>query len=180
MLSDLPKQSLGLTSGTSTGVLIDFKVSPQEQDQWCWAAVSSSVANYYNPESGWTQCNVASAELAANCCSDGTGACDRWWYLDRALQPTNSLKQYIASVLDTAKVTIELQGKYPVCIRVEWSNGGGHFLTIKGLHQGSDGNNYAVLSDPIFGESSCPIDDLVAGFYQNSNGRWTHTYLTGV
>ena len=42
---------------------LDFSMHHQQQTNWCWAAVSTSVALFFNPSSGWTQCAVANGEL---------------------------------------------------------------------------------------------------------------------
>src|SRR6185295_8192459 len=44
---------------------IPFRVVRQDQSLWCWAAVSSSVADYLGSPQ-WSQCLVASAEMGGN------------------------------------------------------------------------------------------------------------------
>ncbi|MBA5686695.1 papain-like cysteine protease family protein [Rugamonas apoptosis] len=156
---------------------INFVVAPQLYTQWCWAAVSSSVSKYFDSASQWTQCQVASAELSLQCCSDG-GPCNTWWYLDRALARTQNANGWFAGASDVQQTAGELGSGRPICIRVEWPDGGGHFLAVIGTYQDSAGTERLLLSDPIFGSSSYSRDDLVNGAYQNGHGRWTHTYLT--
>ncbi len=51
--------------------VLDFTMQPQEQFAWCWAAVGTSCALFYDPNSGWTQCKVASKSIVpapGNCC----------------------------------------------------------------------------------------------------------------
>jgi Papain-like cysteine protease AvrRpt2 len=181
MIGNLPLKSLEAAVPTSTGTItkIDFKVSHQKKDQWCWAAVASSVANYYHPGSGCTQCEVASKKFKVDCSSDKTGICDKMLELDEALALTGNLKESISAVLDTDKITAELQKKHPVCIRVYWrEDSGGHFLVITGVYQdSSDGSDHLILSDPIYNDSDCLKSKLVNGFYQHQ-GQWTDTYLT--
>src|SRR5204863_1759343 len=66
---------------------LDFSMQHQQQTNWCWAAVSTSVALFFNPSSGWTQCAVANGELNRNdCCGAGaSGPCNVYGYLDTAL-----------------------------------------------------------------------------------------------
>lgn len=40
---------------------IYFSMQHQQQSNWCWAATATSVALFYQPASGWTQCQVASS-----------------------------------------------------------------------------------------------------------------------
>ena len=62
-------------------------VEHQTQTQWCWAAVSNSVSHFYDAGSTWTQCTIVNAELGqSTCCSNGSSsACNKPWYLDKAL-----------------------------------------------------------------------------------------------
>jgi hypothetical protein len=74
---------------------LNVSVTPQQQTNWCWAAVSTSVSHFYSSASGWSQCTVANAALPrTDCC--GVGApdplrCNRPWYLDKALHVTGNL-----------------------------------------------------------------------------------------
>lgn len=167
-------------AGGSSPPTLRIKAQPQEQDEWCWAAVSSTVSRFFDPASSWTQCNVVSAELAnPSCCQNGaTAGCNVQWYLDHALTRTGNLRGMLNGSLPSSTVAGEIQAGFPLCIRVQWSTGGGHFLLISGALQGSDGQDYVVLSDPIYGESSYAISDLTSGNYTHDGGTWTHTYRT--
>lgn len=163
--------------GSALSAKIDFRVAPQAETQWCWAAVSSSISKYFDINSPWTQCKVATGELASSCCED-RDPCNRWWYLDKALERTQNLNEWFTGTLDMPTLTAELTSKRPVCIRIEWPGGSGHFLAVTGLYQDTSGSDRVLLSDPIFGTSSYTVEDLISGSYQNDQGRWTHTYLT--
>src|SRR5262245_18979881 len=68
----------------------------QLQTQWCWAAVSSSVARFYNFSSGWTQCLIAESALSiSGCClTPVASGCNVPYYLDRALGVTGNYTTY--------------------------------------------------------------------------------------
>jgi Papain-like cysteine protease AvrRpt2 len=153
---------------------LDLGMQRQLQDQWCWAAVSTSIAHYFG-SSGWTQCSVVSEEFDNGaCCVDGSSAeCNRPWYLDKALERVDVLKRKQSGMPDLDDVFEEIDRGRPVGIRIGWSGGGGHFVTIEG-YQG-DRDSVAV-EDPWYGASDVPVDSL-RGRYQGS-GRWTHTYYT--
>src|SRR3954447_18371272 len=70
-------------AGPGSHTLTGFAMQPQEQTEWCWAAVSTSVAVFFGSGS-WTQCQVASGELhPIDCCgADASGGCNKPWYLD--------------------------------------------------------------------------------------------------
>jgi papain like cysteine protease AvrRpt2 len=156
-------------------VRLNFAVQHQLQDQWCWAAVSTSIAVHYG-SSRWTQCSVVNSELGqSTCCEDGSaGACNQPWYLDRALKRVGALgKVEKGKPKNLDKVRKEIDGRRPVGIRIGWSGGGGHFVTIEGYR--SDSGTIAI-EDPWYGASDVPFGAM-AGSYQGS-GSWTHTYFT--
>jgi hypothetical protein len=156
-------------------VRLEFAVQHQLQDQWCWAAVSTSVAVHYG-STRWTQCSVVNKELGQSiCCVDGsTGVCDQPWYLDRALKRVGAFKKVESGrPKNLDKVRQEIDAKRPVGIRIGWSGGGGHFITIEGYR--SDGGSIAI-EDPWYGASDVLFASMGGG-YQGSGG-WTHTYYT--
>jgi len=155
---------------------LSFQMQHQQQTNWCWAAVSTSVALYYDPLSNWTQCTVANGELGrSDCC--GTGAstsCNVYGYLDSALSRVGHLDHMDGSVAGFQAVDDEIDAGRPVGIRVAWSGGGAHFLAIIGYLE--DVQNYVAVDDPIYGKSDVSYDTLRTS-YQGS-GTWTHSYYT--
>jgi hypothetical protein len=47
----------------AAGQVLPFTVHHQEQTNWCWAAVATSTAGFYESTSRWTQCEMVNAEL---------------------------------------------------------------------------------------------------------------------
>jgi hypothetical protein len=80
--------AVGLQYVVSGDVDLKLTMQLQHQSNWCWAAVSTSVAHFYDPSSSWTQCEVANAQLGrTDCCgTSGSGACNVYGYLDKGLQ----------------------------------------------------------------------------------------------
>lgn len=168
---------LGGAGGTS-GSLPNFAVARQEQSNWCWAAVSSSVANFFGPPQ-WTQCRVASAELAPlNCCGgDASGSCNQEGYLDRALQRVGHFNQLIFTTLNFGAVQNELNATRPVGCRIAWSGGGAHFVALGGWLIAGNGTQYVDVYDPFYGPTQKKYSDFVSG-YMTQGDSWSHTYLT--
>jgi hypothetical protein len=71
-----------------TTIQLSFQVQQQLESEWCWAAVSTSVAHYYAPSSSVTQCLVVNQQLKrTDCCSNpSSNPCNQPGYLDQALQ----------------------------------------------------------------------------------------------
>src|SRR4051794_4590811 len=93
----LPPVVAALAAGPPAYQLL-FNMQPQQQNNWCWAAVSVSVALLQAALPAWQQCQVVSQELGnATCCTNGSSAvCDVPWYLDRALTRVGHLKTWSA------------------------------------------------------------------------------------
>jgi hypothetical protein len=153
---------------------LNFTMQTQQQTQWCWAAVSASVSAFFDATTGWTQCAIVNAELGrTDCCTNGSSTnCNRPWYLDSALSRTGNLQTWSSGVCTLADVTQEVNAGRPLCARIGWSGGGGHFLAIDGYN--CELSTIAV-DDPWFGASDVVLSTFQTA-YQGS-GSCTHTYL---
>lgn len=156
--------------------VMSFQMQTQQQSQWCWAAVTASVAGFYNSGSDWTQCSLANAELGqTTCCADGsTSQCNQWWYLDRSLGRTGNLTGVEMGTLTVEGIDAELDNQRPVGARVQWSDGSGHFVIISGV--GVDAKTIAI-EDPFYGSSFMSYDTFKDN-YQGLGGFWERTYRT--
>jgi Domain of unknown function (DUF5050)/Papain-like cysteine protease AvrRpt2 len=153
---------------------LPFEVQPQLESEWCWAAVSTSVAKYYTPSTTVTQCAVVNQQLGrSDCCSNpGSNNCNQPGYLDQALQFVGNFASETGPV-SFDDVVLVLDWGTPPCIRIGWSGGGGHFIGV----QGCQPNGFLLVTDPIYGDSIVTYDTLTTGMYQG-NGIWTTTYCT--
>ena len=73
---------------------LNLSMQRQLQDNWCWAAVSTSVAHYFG-KSDWTQCSVVGKEVGdSSCCANGSSAkCNVPWRLEKALKRVKALQK---------------------------------------------------------------------------------------
>ena len=119
--------------------ILSFVMPTQLQSQWCWAATSLGVAQYYDPATTWTQCTIANSQLSrSDCCGVGAaGACNVGQVLDNPLQIVGHLDRMVLSVTAFADVATEVNSGRPHCIRITWSGGGAHFIAAIG-YIGSD------------------------------------------
>ena len=152
-------------------------VQKQTQTNWCWAATSTSVSLFFDSGSRWTQCKVANTTLGkSDCCGSGAnGHCNVPYYLDDALTTTGNFDRFATGTEDFSSVQEEINRNRPLCIRVGWFGGGGHFLCIVGWIEAASGTSYYDLSDPIYGDSQVALATL-GGSYQGS-GTWSHSYF---
>jgi hypothetical protein len=154
-----------------------FIMQAQLQSQWCWAACSTSVSLFYDSASGWTQCSVVNAELGqSTCCQNGSSTqCNQPWYLDRALTRTGNLASWSGGVATIAQIRSEIRNGRPLCARIGWSGGGGHFVAIAG-YRACDPDEYIDVRDPIYGSSDVALATFTSSY--QGTGSWTHTYYT--
>jgi hypothetical protein len=167
-----------LFGGAGPGVRrLGFSMQSQEQTDWCWSAVSTSIAHFFDRASNWTQCSVANAALGeTTCCLQGDGPnCNKPWTLDSALRVVGHLRSKRASRITFQEARSEIDSRLPVGIRVAWDAVSAHFLVIDGWRVADSGAEYYFVSDSIFGRSTWERSRLEHG-YQNV-GTWTHSYL---
>lgn len=169
---------LGLTASAEGGLpaattALNFTMQRQLQTQWCWAAVTSSVAAFYGNKT-WKQCRIVTEELGElSCCANGSSAtCNRPWLLDKALTRAGLLAAFTAKILSPQQITSEIQAGRALGVRVGWTGGGGHFLVVAGC----SAQSVLDVFDPWFGRSSVNYFTFRTAY--QGTGRWTHSYQT--
>jgi Papain-like cysteine protease AvrRpt2 len=117
---------------------INFAMQHQEQTLWCWDAASVSVAAFYDPATGWTQCSLANAELSRNDCCVAAGQvspCNQGRWPDTALQRIGHLNQRQNNALTSVQLGAQIAKSAPVVVNIAWQGGGGHIAAIRGRSQ---------------------------------------------
>jgi hypothetical protein len=160
----------------------------QLQDYWCWAAVSSSVADLFGASTGtspWTQCRIVTAEFASHgwaCCgadAGDTATCNQAWYLDDALARVGHFNRVTANVTSFPDVQAEVKAGRPLGCRIAWAGhgAGAHFVAIGGWSIDSAGTQYVDIEDPYLGMLQKTYPDFCQA-YQTPGDQWTHSYFT--
>jgi hypothetical protein len=160
-----------------------FPIQKQIEDQWCWAAVSASIDHYFSPGSTVTQCIVAQEVLPAqvppvDCCANND-ACNTGAALEDALAAVGRFKQVVSGPATFAAVCQQLNANMPVGARIEWYQGGAHFVIIAGFYVTASGRGVLTIADPLFANSNIYYNDFRSAYQANTNGggEWTHTYF---
>ncbi len=155
----------------------------QEQDQWCWAAVSACILDYYCVPT--PQCEIA--EYTRNvatwndfgdtdCCDNPLLGCNYpnylWGYngsiLDILSNFGNISGYGFHSSLTKTEITTEIQNNKLFIVQWVWNDGSGHFIVGHGLI----GDNMYYM-DPWFGEGLKIADyDWVESW---DDGSWAYT-----
>ncbi len=163
--------------GAPVSTQLSFSMQSQTETNWCWAATSTSVSLFFNASSGWIQCDVANqAWSRTDCCGSGSsGPCNKPWYLDKALSITGNLDRMTSHAESFSTIQGEVKASRPLCMRVGWAGGGGHFLAIYGWLVGASGTQYCRTDDPIYGRDRVIFGKLQTSY--RSSGTWTHSYF---
>ena len=164
----------------------------QQMDCWCWLAVGTSIALYYDQDSGWTQCeclNLTDPQLHSICC-DGKEAlkkakCDVTGFLvNREVTKGSFITTGLAVPGDTSTFTEGLfsfeqirecidRGQ-PMAVNIitnekhEYPNGAigtfAHFIAIIG-YEVVNGTEYVYLADPMYLDQDDVNENLMT--YEN-------------
>ena len=163
----------------------EFVMQYQQEDQWCWAAVAVSVHQFLDPATSgtWTQPTLATQVLHKNKlipatvdCSKTPGQCNLPWRLDDALTAVGNLQLPAeAGILSFEALTELIDKQLPVCARIVWYTGNGHFVALTGYRTFSSGAQQVYVQDPYYGPSYQLYEDLVADY--PPGGSWQDTYM---
>jgi hypothetical protein len=154
-----------------------FELETQEKREWCWASVSAGVHGYFSGQAGVTQCEVARRLLGKDCCND-PDSCDSPQRLEAALEAIGTKVQVHPSRLDFEHLKLEIDAGRPVCARIGWFDGGGHFVVLYGYRESKDGDRQVLVSDPLFPDSIVDYEEFVSAY--QSAGHWAGTILLQV
>lgn len=185
--------SLCLAPDAGTEVLVKrisvmrFDIQQQQQSNWCWAAVTSSLLGFFNPDQAPTQCEVVKEcfsetefETEEDCCGKTTSeACNRVFKLIDALDSMDLLSIRCNYQLSLDEIRQQIHLGAPIAIRIEWKKGGGHFVVITAVgpqHSRGDGHTWLRVADPNR-ESAIYITYNALKKRYRGDGEWTHTYL---
>lgn len=127
----------------------------QEGSQWCWAATSQGILDYFGNSP--TQCQIANwAFSRSDCCTTPLPAgCNVPNFLYATGGSVQSILQHFgpissvgqADVLSVATVMSEMNAGRPFVMGWKWTSGGGHILTAKGF-AGSDATGTMYVHNP--------------------------------
>jgi hypothetical protein len=175
--------------GETTSATLDFFAQEQEQINWCWAAVATSVGLFYGT-GNWTQCDIVTEQTNSildpegnhDCCDTPIlSTCNQYGYLNVALQQVQAFQQFTSGKPSADLIFSRLsERREVVCVRVNWFGGTTtHFTTVNGITDPSSGGDiYLTVSDTLSEWGTTTI--LYSEFPQQykSGGSWTDTYWT--
>jgi hypothetical protein len=164
------------------GKNLPFTMQPQQQTNWCWAAVTFSVSHYY-PFNGkqaaqMSQCQLATYFVNRPSClnpmppygSDWPG--NQMFTLQMPLGEAGHLAG-TAGVLNFGQIAQQIDVQRPVCCHIQMG-GVGHFLAITGYIANPEQDIF--VQDPVPGPYSGFMP--LAAFMKYRGGQWDESYAT--
>ena len=139
--------------------------------------MSVSVDLFFNPASTRTQCDVAKGVRSnPNCCSNKS-TCNEPARLQDALGQLgiSRLRGVFRSSLDFDEIHAEIDKGRPVCVRIGWDHGGGHFVVLDACQRLQSGEEMVHVLDPLYAGGTWYLDEFTS-FYQG-DGQWTATFF---
>ena len=170
-----PRFVVGWAGEDPVDVVLRFTMQQQTQANWCWAATGTSVSHFYDPNSTWTQCQIANGQLGrTDCCGAGaSGACNVYGSLQDAFQRVGHWASTQGGTVSWSGIESQILLGRPLGIRVAWSGGGAHFICATG----TEDNSMVWVSDCGSGTTSLVDYNTLVNSYRGS-GSWTTSYFT--
>ncbi len=161
----------------------DFGVQRQQQTQWCWAAVTSSMMQFMAPERAASQ-----SEVVTNTIKTATAGSpddlNRPWDIAEAAK-TMGLEdgtRYGNVSRDTMRGMVN-EG-VPVPIQINWRNkarkngslGDGHYVVVNAIGEEAKGRTLVQIEDPLVGKLNLTWDELKNDYPGKANQHlYKHT-----
>jgi len=180
---------------------LDITIPYQQQQYWCWVAVGSGIASWYD-NTVYQQCYVVTLVFTAihpgfdtNCCSPASNAsgpaCNLESGADQALNyPEHHFNYNILSPLGWSEIVGQIAARRPFAARIAWANpdcsaevnNGAHFVAITGyasplvaFHQDFFGD-YVYVQDPANGPGWYTLSSFSSSY--EGSGTWCETTLS--
>lgn len=158
-------------------MILHYQTQKQILDEWCWAAVASSVSFYYNSNSIWFQSRLAGDLLDSSCniitidnADNAPISCQRVFSLQEALVHTNNFAWPIDRYLSLDEIRYQINNGWPIGCQISWEDNQNHFIVIYGYE-----GNSIVIGDPQAGNCSVDYTSLRQNY---RSGKWIRSYGT--
>lgn len=158
-------------------ILSKYPHQLQYLDEWCWAAVASSIAEFYNDTTNWTQNALAAKFLSPTCQvinanttnppSECKNTCDFIKVLSDA-ELNNYAWQYGQLRFD--QIQRQINAGWPLCCIINWDTLS-HVISIIGY----SGNSLLVSDPQCNGIFAIDYNDFSITYRE---GNWTTTIGT--
>jgi Papain-like cysteine protease AvrRpt2 len=157
--------------------LINFKIQAQVRLNWCWAAATASIVNYYEKNESWTPCKVANVVFnRKDCCGVLDGVwCDKGVEFYKALEMMGHLEDAPRSRLSFSAVKKEIDNGRPILAAL--SSLAGHGVVITGYNNFNPKTRTIEVQDPYGGSKMICDFNTFPGSY-GAGYTWVATCRT--
>jgi hypothetical protein len=164
-------------------MMLPLRIQKQLLENWCWAAVTSSISFYYNKNMrGWQQSQLAGrlldgicANINRNNADSAPGLCDRQLDIARPLSATGHFAGQQNRPLTPEEIVSQINSGFPVCCQVLWTGlTASHFVVLYGYE-----GNRLIIGDPDPDDGGAFFVDYhtFLNNYRNG-GQWVRTIAT--
>jgi len=172
-----PKPPTGLKS-------LDITIPDQQQFYWCWVAVGSGIASWYD-NTVYQQCYVVTLVFTdihpgfdTNCCSPASNAsgpaCNLESGADQALNHPAHHFNYNTGPLGWSDIVGQINEGRPFAALINWAgNSGSHFVAITGYE---DTEQRVFVQDPANGPGWYTLSSFSSSY--EGHGTWAETTLS--
>jgi hypothetical protein len=160
---------------------IAFALEPQQQSNWCWAAIAVSLARYYGVGE-FTQHQVALAVLGTRQVHEEqvygeSVSPDRFntiALLEDALQYVGCRASWTPGRPELRDIVAEIAAGRPVCACLQWRTGDAHYVVLTGCLAET---GELTVEDPLQVHSLQKFDAF-PGVYRSAGTVWRGVYWT--
>jgi hypothetical protein len=192
----------GFDSAPAQRTLAGFTLAGQEEEFWCWSAVTQAIMRFVHGRN-LSQQDIASEHARRTgksyvCLpprqnrkrrlSDtggcGDGACTSICNDNHILRIVMAEQRCYRDILSSnaaptfAQIRREIDAGRPLACRVQWRPAGGHFILVSGWTVGADGIERVHVLDPAANEGGRTIEERLTP-YQTFATAYRHGDLTG-
>lgn len=156
----------------------DYMIDKQLQSNWCWAAITASLARFYKKNDFADQTKLVSTILSNGYCCNGKGCgmCNRPWYVGEALDHVGILRNAIPYPVSQEALIRELACNRPVVVVIKWQQSAtGHILVVSGFTRS---RQFLTWDSRGPGMRLLSFSDLCTGYEGKS--LWVNTFFTGL
>ena len=164
-------------STSNSGRSLGIEVPHQEQDWWCWCAVTVGVSTFYDSSFGLSQCETAAQILSepSACSTPRDDRVNRMFSLKQSLNTFGRLDRETEGPLSFSQVVQEIDAQRPVGARILFLDSGvAHFTIIRGYRKTPQ--QMLLIDDPLYDESETTYQSFLTAY--RGSGRWKQSYLT--
>jgi hypothetical protein len=164
--------------------VLNFQIEHQAKDQWCWAAVATSICGFYKDDTVPTQCGLANQFLFSgeDCCQpDASDDTNTPFALDIVLNTFGHLVEPPQGVVAFEDLDQEITtNKQPVAVRIMFSDlVTAHFLVVIGCAIDDGGAQMLKIADPSNATGNVTsIEYLALRNDYRPGATWDQTYFT--